>query len=100
MLLGENLDVFLDGPFGVDVASGVLSGRGILDMPGAELADGSFLSTQYAITVKTAIFGALKYPNPVVISGSPLAHANGSYTVRQPLMLEDGAFICLILSKD
>lgn len=100
MLLGESLDVFLDGPFGVDVVSGALSGRGILDMPGAQLADGSFLSTQYAITVKTGIFGALTYPDAVVISGSPLAHANGSYKVRQPLTLDDGAFMTLILSKD
>jgi hypothetical protein len=100
MMQGENLDVFLDGPFGVDVASGVLSGRAILDMPGAELADGSILSTQYAITVKAEIFKDLKYADPVTISGSPLSHANGSFKVRHPIMLDDGAFICLVLSKD
>lgn len=99
MALVENLDTFLDA-FGVTVTVSARSpGKGLLDMPGAILADGTVLSTEYSVTIKTDEFGDLKYGDALTISGAVPASANGSFTVRHALTLDDGAFTALVLSK-
>jgi hypothetical protein len=95
MDFSADLTLFLDD-FGKAVTSSALPGvtgkKGILDMAGAVLADGSVLSTDYAITVRTADFGSLKFADPIV-------HDGVAFTVRFPDVIDDGAFTVLHVSK-
>lgn len=91
MAFTEDLDLFL-ADFGVAVAAGAVSGVGILDMPSEIVADGVVLSTDYKLTCKTSLFGALVYGDTVTVDGV-------NYTVREVLRLDDGAFCDLMLMR-
>lgn len=91
MALTENLDLFL-ADFGVTVTAGATSDLGILDMPSEVVADGVVLTTDYKVTCKTALFGALVYGDTVAVDGV-------NYTVREVMRLDDGAFCDLMLMR-
>lgn len=91
MAFEEDLDLFL-ADFGVPVNAGLVSGVGVLDMPGQVIADGMVLSTDYKLTVRSDIFGWLKYDDSVSVDG-------GVYKVREVLPVEDGRFTEVLLTK-
>jgi hypothetical protein len=95
MDFSSDLPLFLEA-FGKAVTSSALPAvtgkKGILDMNGAVLADGSVLSTEYAITVQTADFGSLKFGDPITHDGVP-------FTIRFPDIVDDGGFTILHVSK-
>jgi hypothetical protein len=91
MAFTENLDLFL-ADFGVTVTAGATSDLGILDMPSEVVADGVVLTTDYKLTCKTALFGALVYGDTVAVDGV-------NYTVREVMRLDDGAFCDLMLMR-
>lgn len=91
MAFTENLDLFL-ADFGVTVTAGATSDLGILDMPSEVVADGVVLTTDYKVTCKTALFGALVYGDTVAVDGV-------NYTVREVMRLDDGAFCDLMLMR-
>lgn len=91
MAFTEDLDLFL-ADFGVAVTAGAVSGVGILDMPSEIVADGVVLSTDYKLTCKTSLFGALVYGDTVTVDSV-------NYTVREVMRLDDGAFCDLMLMR-
>lgn len=91
MALTEIPDVFL-ADFGVTVTDGTTTAKGILDMPSEVIAGGMVITTDYALTVKSADFPALKYDDPLTVNGV-------AYTVRESKLQDDGAFSVVYLSK-
>jgi hypothetical protein len=94
MAFTENLDVFFstDG-FGLTVTSGTYRGVGILDMPSEIIADGVVLTTDYKLLVKTADFPALTRGTAITVDGI-------NYTVREPMLLDDGKITQVMIMKD
>ncbi len=92
MALSEDLNQFLDD-FGLSCTAGAVSALGILDMPGRVLAaDGMVISTDYVLTAKASDFGSLRYGDSISVGGT-------AYTVREALLIDDGAFVELSLQK-
>lgn len=87
----ESLDLFLQD-FGVPCSSGSVQGVGILDMPTQVISDGMVLSTDYMLTAKAADFGGLLAGAVIVVDGV-------TYEVRETLLVDDGAFAKLSLTK-
>jgi hypothetical protein len=77
-------DVFLSD-FGLDVVHGAARCKGILDMPTEVIAGGMVLTTDYALTFKTADLPAIKYGDQLTVGGKP-------YTVREVRSQDDGTF--------
>ena len=91
MAIIEDPDLFLSD-FGVPVASGALSGIGILDMPSEYVADGMQISTDYSVRCRASVFGGLKYGNSITVDSV-------AYTVREIRLADDGVFVDIALSK-
>lgn len=87
----EDLDVFL-ADFGLPVVMGSVSGIGVLDMPAQMIADGMVITTDYKLTVRADLFGAMKYGDTVSVN-------NLLYQVREPMLVDDGAFLEVSLTK-
>jgi hypothetical protein len=87
----ENLDAFL-ADFGVPVEFGLISGTGILDMPAQMISDGMVITTDYKLTVRADEFGTLKYGDQVMVNSV-------LYQVREPMLIDDGAFLEVSLTK-
>ena len=77
--------------FGLPVVFGAHTGLGILDRPDLALLGGMQLSTDYALTVRTADFPGLK-------SGDALTVAGVAYRVREAKAHDDGIFTVAALS--
>lgn len=92
MSFASDLDLLLGPPFGKAVVAGAVSGYGILDMPTQVIADGMVLTTEYKLTVRTDQFGGLKYGDAVTVDGL-------SYAVREPMLIDDGLFTELLLTR-
>ena len=92
MALTEDLNQFLND-FGLSCTAGAVTALGILDMPGRVLgADGMVLSTDYVLTAKASDFGSLLYGDSITVGGT-------LYTVREALLIDDGAFVEISLMK-
>ena len=92
MALSEDLDQFLND-FGLSCTAGAVTALGILDMPGRILsADGMVISTDYLLTAKASDFGSLLYGDSITVAGN-------AYTVRETLLIDDGAFVEISLMK-
>ena len=90
----EDLDAFFDTPgFTVPVASGGTTSVGYFESPNEIIADGVVLTTDYAVVVKTSDFGS-------VVRGDTMTVEGTSYTVREPMMLDDGKIMRVMLMKD
>ena len=94
-MIAESLDVFL-ADFGVICTSGGQTFRGLLDSPDETLNMGgvNIVSTMYVCTAKTADVSAAG-----VVSGVSVTVGGVSYVVRDVLLVDDGAFSHLTLSK-
>lgn len=90
-MLSENLDVFL-ADFGVTVTSGATTTTGVLDMPSEVIAGGMVITTDYALTIKTAALPNLGYGDSLTVDGA-------AYTVREVKSQDDGRFSIVYLSK-
>jgi hypothetical protein len=87
-----DLDALL-ADFGVDVTGpSSMSGLGILDEPERVVVDGQLISEDYILTVKTAEFGLLKYEDELTVDGE-------DFKVREPLKIDDGKVLKVMLSK-
>ena len=92
MAWSEDPTDFLED-FGVSVTSGGTTGLGILDMPGEYVADGRVISNEYLLRCQTSLFGTVTYGDSMTVDGQ-------SYQVREaPLMVDDGVFCLVLLSK-
>lgn len=92
MALSEDLDQFLND-FGLSCTAGAVTALGILDMPGRILsADGMVISTDYSLTAKASDFGSLVYGDSITVAGIV-------YTVREALLIDDGAFCEISLTR-
>lgn len=91
MAITEDLDVFL-ADFGVTVISGATTTTGILDMPSEVIAGGMVITTDYALTIKTAALPNLGYGDALTVNGA-------AYTVREVKLQDDGRLSTAYLSK-
>ena len=93
--LVEDLTAFftaIDGFSVVTVYNGV-SSAGFLDMPGQVIVGGSVLSTDYSLTVQASVFAGIAAGDSVTVAGI-------GYTVREPLLIDDGKLMQISLMKD
>jgi len=91
MALSEDLNLFLND-FGVTCTSGATTALGILDMPSNIISDGTVLTTDYTLTARASDFGTLTYGASITVAGA-------AYTVRETMLIDDGAFIQIALQK-
>lgn len=90
----EDLDAFFDTPgFTVPVVFGATTGVGYFESPNEIIADGVVLTTDYAVVVKTADFST-------IANGDTLAVDSVDYTVREPMLLDDGKIMRVMMMKD
>ena len=90
----EDLDAFFDTPgFTVPVVFGDTTGVGYFQSPDEIIADGLVLTTDYAVIVKTSDFST-------VTNGSAMTVDGVAYTVREPMRLDDGKIMRVMLTKD
>ena len=90
----EDLDAFFDTPgFTVPVVFGSTTGVGYFESPNEIIADGVVLTTDYAVVVKTADFSS-------VARGDTMTVDSVDYTVREPMLLDDGKIMRVMLMKD
>lgn len=93
MPFAEDLGAFLNSDeFGVSVTAGATTGIGILDMPSEFIADGVVLTTDYKLTCESSKFGDLLHGDGVTVDGT-------NYTVRNTVLIDDGAFCEVMLQK-
>lgn len=94
MAFTEDLSVFLSSDdFAVSVTSGATTGLGILDMPSEMIADGVVLTTDFKLMCESSKFGSLLHGDKVTVAGT-------AYTVRSASLVDDGAFVEVMLMKD
>ena len=90
----EDLDAFFDTPgFTVPVSSGTAVGAGYFESPNEIIGDGVVLTTDYAVVVKASDFSS-------VVRGDTMTVEGTSYTVREPMLLDDGKIMRVMLMKD
>ena len=94
MAFTEDLSVFLSSAdFAVSVTSGATTGLGIFDMPSEIIADGVVLTTDFKLMCESSKFGGLLHGDKVTVDGT-------AYTVRSASLVDDGAFVEVMLMKD
>lgn len=91
MAFSEDLSIFFND-FAVPVTFGAVTGTGILDMPTEVVADGVVLTTDYKLTCLSSVFGAAKYGDSITVDGT-------AYTVREALLIDDGKFLTIMLTR-
>ena len=90
----EDLDAFFDTPgFTVPVVFGATTGVGYFESPTEIIADGVLLTTDYAVVVKTSEFSTVTNGDTMTVEGT-------SYTVREPMLLDDGKIMRVMLMQD
>ena len=89
----ENLDSFFDTPgFTVPVVLGGTISVGYFESPNEIIADGVVLTTDYAVVVKTSDFSEVTRGDTMIVEGV-------NYTVREPMLLDDGKIMRVMLMK-
>lgn len=98
-MIDENLGIFLKD-FGVACSSGATPFVAIVDAPGQMLTMGGVQvqTDDYSLVMQTSDVQAAGLVQGVAVNVLAGTHA-GAYVVRDPLMLEDGAFSVVTLSK-
>lgn len=92
MAFTENPTAFL-ADFGVPVTAGAVSGLGILDAPGEYVAGDRVITTEYLLRAEASKFGNLGYNDSLTVDGE-------AFTLREaPLLVDDGVFCLLLLTK-
>lgn len=94
LVFTEDLDAFFDTPgFTVPVVQGSTTSVGYFQSPNEIIEDGLVLTTDYAVVVKTSDF-------PSVSRGDAMTVDSVAYTVREPMLLDDGKIMRVMLMKD
>ena len=89
----EDLDAFFDTPgFTVPVVSGGTTSVGYFESPSEIIADGLVLTTDFSVVVKTSAFSS-------VSQGDTMTVDSVNYTVREPMLLDDGKIMRVMLEK-
>ena len=91
MAISEELDAFV-ADFGVSCTAGSTTANGVLDMPSQIISDGMVISTDYTLTARTTAFGSLVSGDSITVDGT-------AYTVRETMLIDDGAFVEISLQK-
>ena len=77
---------------GVPVIWGAVTGLGILEQNAELVANGNVVSVDYVLhNLPTASFQSLKYGDQLVADGRP-------FSVREPMIVGDGAYMMVSLS--
>ena len=92
MLGGDLSPFFQPGHFSQTVVWKGVAGQGILDEPTDIVHGGDVITTDYALQVPAAQFGAAKYGDAIKVGGV-------SYTIRANKPIDDGAICVLVLTK-
>ena len=91
MALTEDLGMFL-ADFGLTFVAGAAQAIGILDTPSQVISDGMVLTTDYTLTARSSDFGSL-------VRGSSITVGGTAFTVRETMLIDDGAFVQIALQK-
>ena len=92
MALTEDLGMFL-ADFGVTCVAGAVTASGILDTPSQVISDGMVLTTDYTLTARSSDFGSLVRGGSITVGGT-------AFTVRETMLIDDGAFVQIALQKN
>ena len=91
MALTEDLDMFL-ADFGVTCVAGAVTATAILDTPSQIISDGMVITTDYTLTARSSNFGSL-------VRGASITVGGAAFTVRETMLIDDGAFVEIALQK-
>ena len=92
-MIQEVSDDFLLSDFGSSVTAGAVVGLGIMDRASQIIMNDNVVTVDYALTVKTDLFGDLQY-------GDQVQHEGQTYRLQhEPLRLADGRFCVMVLEK-
>jgi hypothetical protein len=92
-MIQEVPDDFLLSDFGSSVTAGAVVGLGIMDRVSQIIMGDQVITVDYALTVRTDLFGGLQY-------GATVQHEGQTYRLRhEPLKLSDGRFCVMLLEK-
>lgn len=92
-MIQEVADDFLLADFGSSVTAGAVVGLGIMDRQSQVIMNDQVISVEYALTVRTDLFGGLGYGDQVV-------HDGETYRLQhEPLKLSDGRFCVMVMEK-
>jgi hypothetical protein len=90
-MIQEVADDFLLADFGSSVTAGAVVGLGIMDRQSQVMMNDQVISVEYALTVRTDLFGSLGY-------GAEVVHQGVTYRLQhEPLKLTDGRFCVMVL---
>ena len=92
-MIQEIPDDFLLADFGSSVTAGAVVGLGVMDRPSQILMNDQVVTVDYALTVRTDLFGGLQY-------GDQVQHEGQTYRLQhEPLRQADGRFCVMVLEK-
>ena len=90
----EDLNAFFDTPgFTVPVVHASTTDVGYFESPDEIVEDGIILTTDYSVLVKASVFAS-------VLQGDSITVDSVAYTVREPMLLDDGKIMRVMLMKD
>lgn len=90
-MIQEVADDFLLNDFGSSVTAGAVVGLGIMDRASQIIMNDNVVTVDYALTVRTDLFGGLQY-------GDQVQHEGQVYRLQhEPLKLADGRFCVMVL---
>ena len=92
-MIQEIPDDFLLADFGSSVTAGAVVGLGIMDRASQIIMNDQVISVEYALTVRTDLFGWLQY-------GSQIVHEGVAYKLQhEPLKQADGRYCVMVLER-
>jgi len=92
-MIQEIPDDFLLNDFGSSVTAGAVVGLGIMDRASQIIMNDNVVTVDYALTVRTDLFGGLQY-------GDQVQHEGQVYQLQhEPLKLADGRFCVMVLEQ-
>lgn len=92
-MIQEIPDDFLLADFGSSVTAGAVVGLGWMDCPSQIIMNDQVVTVDYALTVRTDLFGGLQY-------GAQVVHEGSTYKLlHEPLKQADGRFCVMVLEK-
>lgn len=100
MAFDEDLSLFFDlTGFAVTATWGTNAAQVIFDMPAEDVLGARAQSTEYEVTLPTAVFPGITRGDTITISGAAAA-VNGPYRLREkPRLVEDGALKSMLLER-
>ena len=92
-MIQEISDDFLLADFGSSVTAGAVVGLGIMDRASQIIMNDNVVTVDYALTVRTDLFGWMQY-------GDQIVHEGQAYKLQhEPLKQADGRFCVMVLER-